>query len=141
MDKDTEELEHELKSAEIEDYLEENRDNLRQYTLAQYLEKLLAEKGLVKAEVVKRSNLSQVYAYHIFCGYKQTPAKKKVLALSLAMELTVEETQRLLYYAGAKKLYVRDPWDSVIWHALEHHHTVAATNELLEKLHVGELLE
>ncbi|MBQ1336118.1 MAG: XRE family transcriptional regulator [Selenomonadaceae bacterium] len=82
MDKDTEELEHELKSADIKDYLEENRDNLRQYTLAQYLEKLLAEKGLVKAEVVKRSNLSQVYAYHIFCGYKQTPAKKKVLSLA-----------------------------------------------------------
>ena len=59
MDKDTEELEHELKSADIKDYLEENRDNLRQYTLAQYLEKLLAEKGLVKAEVVKRSNLCQ----------------------------------------------------------------------------------
>ena len=141
MDKDTEELEHELKSAEIEDYLEENLDNLRQYTLGQYLEKLLDEKGLTKADVVRRSGLSQVYVYHIFCGYKQKPAKKKVLALALGMGLTVEEAQRLLYYAGAERLYVRDPWDSVVWHALEHHHTVADTNELLERLHVGELLE
>ena len=51
-----------------------------------------------------------------------------------------EEAQRLLYYAGAKQLYVRDPWDSVIWYALEHKLSVGETNELLQKLNAGKLL-
>lgn len=42
--------------------------------------------------------------------------------------------------AGAKQLYVRDPWDSVVWYALEHKMSVGETNELLEKLNVGRLL-
>ena len=63
-----------------------------------------------------------------------------MLALALAMGLTTEEAQRLLYYAGAKQLYVRDPWDSVIWYALEHRMSVGEANELLEKLNVGRLL-
>ncbi len=140
-DKNTETLQHELKEAEsMEAFFAENGVHLRRLTLADYLAQLLKEKGLTKAEVVRRSNLHQVYAYHIFSGYKKSPAKEKVLAIALAMGLTTEEAQRLLYYAGAKQLYVRDHWDSVIWYALEHKLSVGMTNELLEKLNVGRLL-
>lgn len=140
-DKDTETLQHELKEADsVETFFAENGAHLRRLTLADYLAQLLEEKGLTKAEVVRRSNLHQVYGYHIFGGYKKNPSKEKVLALALAMGLTTEEAQRLLYYAGAKQLYVRDPWDSVIWYALEHKLSVGEANELLEKLNVGRLL-
>ena len=140
-DKDTEQLEHELSEADsVEAFFTENGAHLRRLTLAEHLAQLLEEKGLTKAEVVRRSNLHQVYGYHIFGGYKKNPAKEKVLALALALELTPEEAQRLLYYAGAKQLYVRDPWDSVIWYALEHKLSVGEANELLEKLNVGRLL-
>ena len=140
-DKDTETLQHELKEADsMEAFFAENGAHLRRLTLADYLAQLLEEKGLTKAEVVRRSNLHQVYGYHIFGGYKKNPSKEKVLALALAMGLTTEEAQRLLYYAGAKQLYVRDPWDSVVWYALEHKMSVGETNELLEKLNVGRLL-
>ena len=140
-DKDTKQLEHELSEADsVEAFFAENGAHLRRLTLAEYLEQLLEEKGLTKAGVVRRSNLHQVYGYHIFGGYKKNPAKEKVLALALAMELSPEEAQRLLYYAGAKQLYVRDPWDSVIWYALEHKMSVGEANELLEKLNVGRIL-
>ena len=140
-DKDTETLQHELKEADsMEAFFAENGAHLRRLTLADYLAQLLEEKGLTKAEVVRRSNLHQVYGYHIFGGYKKNPSKEKVLALALAMGLTTEEAQRLLYYAGAKQLYVRDPWDSVVWYALEHKMSVGEANELLEKLNVGRLL-
>ena len=134
-DKDTEQLQHELKDADsMEAFFAENGEHLRQLTLAEYLGQLLEEKGLTKAEVVRRSNLDQVYGYHIFCGYKKSPSKEKVLALALALGLSPEEAQRLLYYAGAKQLYVRDPWDSVIWYALEHRMTVMETNLLLQRV-------
>lgn len=140
-DKDTEQLQHELKDADsMEAFFAENGEHLRRLTLAEYLGQLLEEKGLTKAEVVRRSNLDQVYGYHIFSGYKKSPSKEKAMALALALGLSPEEAQRLLYYAGAKQLYVRDPWDSVIWYALEHKLSVGEANELLEKLNLGRLL-
>ena len=140
--KDTEQLEHELRdAAEIEDYLDENRENMRGFTLAEYLAHLLEEKRLSKADVVRQSGLNTVYGYHIFGGQRKKPSRRKVLSIALAMGLTTKETQRLLRYAGAEQLYVRDPWDSVIWYALEHGKTVMETNALLMKLSVAPLLE
>ena len=141
-DKDTEQLQHELKEADsMEKFFAENGEHLRRLTLAEYLERLLEEKQLTKAEVVRRSNLDKVYGYHIFSGYRKNPSKEKVLSLALALGLSPEEAQRLLYYAGAKQLYVRDPWDSVLWYALEHGLSVAEVNELLENLNLGKILE
>jgi len=140
-DKDTKQLEHELSEADsVEEFFAENGAHLRHLTLAEYLGQLLEEKGLTKAEVVRRSNLDQVYGYHIFSGYKKNPSKEKVLAIAFALGLSPEEAQRLLYYAGAKQLYVRDPWDSVIWYALEHGLSVGEANDLLARLNMGRLL-
>lgn len=46
MQKDTQQLENELVAAEkVEDFLADNRDNFKNFTLAEYLNKLLAEKN------------------------------------------------------------------------------------------------
>ena len=141
MQKDTEELNHELPEAEgVEGFLEDNRENFRQYTLPEYLSLLMKEKHMTKADVIARSHLEQVYAYHIFAGRKKNPSRSKILSLALAMELTVEETQRLLYYAGNERLYVRNPWDSILLYALQHRMTVADTNILLLNLSENPLL-
>ena len=129
-EKDTEELENEL--AEIDDlkkFFAENKFNLRDFTLAQYLNYLLENKKLSKTDVIKRSELGD-YAYHIFSGRKNT-SREKVISLALAMQLSFEECQHLLYYAGAKQLYARDSWDDVIIYALKNNLTVTQTNELL----------
>ena len=129
-EKDTGELENEL--SEIDDlkkFFAENQNNLRNFTLAQYLSYLLVTKNLSKTEVIKRSELGD-YAYHIFSGRKNT-SREKVISLALAMQLSFEECQHLLYYAGAKQLYARDSWDDVIIYALKNNLTVTQTNELL----------
>lgn len=127
--KDTNELEHELAAAKsLEAYFEANVAELREETLAEHLARLLAEKHLKKADVIARSGLAELYAYHIFAGRKPHPSKPKVLALALAMQLTRKEAQHLLYYAGATPLYVRNPWDSVVAYALDHHMSVVDAN-------------
>lgn len=139
--KDTGELEHELASAQsVASYFEANAAELRDETLAMHLARLLAEKGLEKSDVIARSGLDELYAYHIFAGRKPHPAKAKVLALALAMHLTRKETQHLLYYAGATPLYVRNPWDSAVAYAIEHHMTVIDANLLLDSLGQSPLL-
>lgn len=135
MDKDTEELENEIKKAQdVGHYLEENRHELRDMTLAAFLQSLLEEKQLKKADVIAQTGMESTYVYHIFDGRKKHPARNKVLMLALAMGLTVRETQHLLYYAGCEALYARNSFDSVIWYALEHHLSVIDANLLLEQL-------
>ncbi len=134
-EKDTQSLEHELSEAEdFEPFLTENEASLRESTLAEYLQKLLAEKHLVQADVISASGLEPKYADHIFAGRKKHTSRAKALSIALAMGLTPKEAQYLLYYAGAERLYVRNPWDSVIWYALEHRMTVMETNLLLRRV-------
>ena len=85
-------------------------------------------------DVVRDSSLERLYAYHIFAGRKRNPSRNKVISLALAMKLTPEETQYLLYYAGAEHLYVRNPRDSILWYALDHHMSVVDTNIMLQKM-------
>ena len=133
--KDTSALEHELAAAKsVEAYFEANAAELCEETLAEHLARLLAEKHLEKADVIARSGLAELYAYHIFAGRKPHPSKPKVLALALAMQLTRKEAQHLFYYAGAAPLYARNPWDSVALYALDHRMSVVDANLLLDSL-------
>ena len=89
MPKDTDELEHELKDAGgLEGFLAENEGSLRRYTLREYLSLLLAEKGLNKNDVIKKSGLERLYGYHIFAGRRKKPSREKMLALAFAMQLS-----------------------------------------------------
>ncbi len=133
MEKDTGRLEHELAEARgVEGFFEENADELLHLSAAEYLATLLAEKGMKRSEAIRASGLNPQYAHHIFAGRKNT-SRENLLSLALAMRLTTKEAQRLLHCADVGKLYVRDPWDGVVWYALEHRLTVTETNELLHK--------
>ena len=139
-DKDTLQLENELAAAEsIEEFFAGNEEFFQKFTLAQYLEFLLKEKNLSKAEVAKKSLLNPVYVYHIFAGRKK-PSRLKILSLAVAMNLTVKETQRLLYFAGVEKLYIKNSWDSIILFALKNNLTIERTNNLLDKFSEKPLL-
>ena len=141
MEKDTEELENDLKTTNINGYLEQNGEELAKYTLAEFLDKLLREKHLKKAEVIKNSMINEIYAYHIFGGQRKNPSRNKIIAIAFAMGLNTKETERLLYYAGCKRLYARDVFDSVIYYALENHKTLAETESLLAKMGLKSILE
>ena len=134
--KSTGELFFELKEERnLQNYRDRNREEFLS-PLNEYLEKLLAEKNLVKAEVIEQSGLNREYAYHIFSGNRKNPSRPKILALAIAMGLDLDEVQYLLRYAKQGALYPRNPWDSVIISAIQQKLTVA--NELLDQL--GETL-
>lgn len=139
--KSTGELFTELKSEKnLEDWQRRNREEFTA-TLAEYLEKILAEKNLSKHEVIERSGLNREYAYHIFSGKKNNPSRPKILALAIALALNLDEVQYLLRYAGQGILYPRNQWDAVIISAVEQKLSVMQTNELLHDLGETLLLE
>lgn len=136
--KGTDELFVELKEEKnLQDYRDRNKNEFL-LPLHEYLEKLLAEKNLLKREVIEQSGLNREYAYHIFSGIRKKPSRPKILALAIAMGLNLDEVQYLLRYAKQSPLYPRSPWDSVIISAVQQKLTVLQTNELLHRL--GETL-
>lgn len=138
--KDTAQLANELTDArDVKTFLDDNTENFRQFDFAKYLKRLLDEKNLSKAQVIRDSQLDEGYAHHIFGG-RRNPSREKVLSLALAMKLSPKETDYLLYYAGHSKLYPRNEWDAVIIFALENHKTVLQTNELLTDFKMSTLI-
>lgn len=144
-EKDTTQLENELTNvkdfADIKAYLEDNEPELTHYTLSDYLNHLLAEKQLLKANIARMAEMRQDYVYHIFDGNKKHPNRKKIICLALAMQLNVKETQHLLYYAGAAPLYARNAWDSAIIFALQKHVSVMDADTMVQQLGEEPLVE
>lgn len=135
MKKSTEELLNILKSTRsYDDFLAEQIDELYFASLSEYLELLVAQKGLNKSDVIARANLDRSYAYQIFNGNKTNPSRDKLIMLSFGMGLSLDETRKLLKIANVSDLYVRSPRDSAIIFAIKSNLDLLQTNELLYEL-------
>lgn len=131
MGKDTSEIVKELGLCpDFQTFYEENKEHMISSNLAQLLDELLKQKGLKKSQVIKESELSEVYGYQIFSGVR-IPERKKLLCLAVSMHLNIEETQILLKCAGYSQLYVKIPFDSVVLYGLCKGISVVEINELL----------
>lgn len=135
--KTTEELNHEIKSAtDIEDYLANNKKYMRLPDLSEYLNMLLNQKKIKKADVLRSSLLGRSYIYHIFAGIK-IPSRDKLIAIAFGMHLSGEETQRMLKLSGNRELYARDTRDALILFSLQHKQTILEINEMLFEHHLS----
>ena len=131
MEKNTSEIVKELGLCpDFQTFYEENKEHMISADLAQLLDELLKQKGLKKSQVIKDSELSEVYGYQIFSGVR-IPERKKLLCLAVSMHLNIEETQILLKCAGYSQLYVKIPFDSVVLYGLCKGLSVVEINELL----------
>lgn len=70
--KPTSKLEKDLKNYNSLDcFFKENREELVSENLSAMLFAMLKAKGLTRGEVIKASNLNEVYAYQIFSGVRR----------------------------------------------------------------------
>lgn len=136
--RNTTDLEQELAvCAQVGQYLDENAGQMLEGTVAEYLLRLLDERGLKRTDVIGASGLNDIYAHQIFSG-KRTPSRDKLLCLCFGMKLTSDETQTLLKQCGYPTLYAKKRRDSIILHALFHKSSLMQCNE--ELYNIGEVL-
>lgn len=132
MKKDTSKLLEELQGfSSFNDFYENNNENIFNTSLSDYLESLINEKGLSKADIIKKSEMSEVYAYQILSGIKKKPKRQKVLSLVFGMELNLLETQELLKKTGYAQLYAKNPFDTVIIYGISKGMNIVEVNNLL----------
>lgn len=131
MEKDTSKIVEELGICpDFKTFYRENKDYMVTDSLSSLLGRLLEQKGLKKAQVIKNAELSEVYGYQIFAGIR-VPERKKLLCLAVGMGLNIDEAQQLLKFAGYPQLYVKLPFDSVVLYGLCKAMSVVQINELL----------
>lgn len=136
MKKSTGELMELLKnSSDFADYTSSAAESfLERRPLHLSLQALLKEKHLKKSDVIRRSGLDRQYAYEFFSGSGKKPARNKVLALCLSMQLSIEETQKLLSTTGYPMLYPKFERDCIILYALQNRLPVPETNDMLDEM-------
>ena len=129
--KSTDELMNELlKANNIGEYLKENSQYMVSDELSTYLNNIIAKKGLVKSEVIKKTEFSEVMGYQIFSGTR-LPSRDSLICICVAMDMTIDETQAILKIAGFAALYPKAKRDSIIIKGVSEKKTVAQINEEL----------
>jgi hypothetical protein len=137
--KSTDELLNQLKKkTNIEEFFKENESELIFDSLSEMVTFFMNQKGLKKADVVRRSMLGN-YAYSIINGNRKKPERDKLIMLCFGLKLTSEETNRLLKMSSNGELYVRNPRDLVLIYALDRNQSVIEANNKLEELGLDEL--
>ena len=130
--KSTTELLKELENFDsFKEYQNANKDYMIAKSLSEYLCDLLKEKKLRKAEVIRKGELCESYAYQLFSGTKASPTRDKLICLSIGMDLSVEITNSLLKLAGLLPLYPRAKRDSIIIIGIQNGKSVMEINETL----------
>lgn len=121
-------LEQLLASPDPRSFIKGNRIGKR--VLSDYLQQLLDDHGLTRAEVVRRAGLNETYGYQIFMG-QRNPSRDKVLQIAFAMGLSLKEADRLLQAAGVNELYCKNRRDAVIIFCLDRGCSLQRANEEL----------
>ena len=133
MKKSTDDLFKEIKEKrDIAVYLKENSNELLFSSLEELIEFFIRSKKLNKSRVLDKANLSKPYGYQIIKGEKH-PSRDKLIMLSFGLELSVDETNRLLKQAGYSSLYPRIPRDAIIIKGIDKKESLIDTNEKLDE--------
>ncbi len=131
MKKDTTKMLEELQNcSEFNDFYKENAKYTIDTTLSEYLNELIKEKDITKAQIIKNAEMSEVYAYQIFAGMR-IPDRKKLLCLVFGMGLNLDETQKLLKCTGYSPLYAKLEFDCVVIYGICKRMSIVEVNELL----------
>ena len=134
LEKATDDLMKELtkKRVNIESYIKKNKNSLIEVNLSKFWSRMIKKSEMTNSNIINKAQLSYYYFYEIING-KKIPSTDKIVCLTLAMHLTLEDCQTALKYCGKASLYPKLKRDSILIYAISHDLTILETNELLDK--------
>ena len=129
--KNTDDLNQELMSApDIDSYIKNNQTSFAERSVTELLASFYERQGLSKAELARRSCMSEVYLHQVFSG-RRNPSRDRLLCICIGLGATLEETQTLLKRASYAQLYPKNKRDAVIIHGLLHGTALNMVNDTL----------
>ena len=129
--KNTSDLLQELNNtSNIEAYLKENEDILVNQALCTYLTEFVASKSLSKADIIRKSDINEIYGYQIFSG-KRFPSRNKLIRLCIGAKFTIEEINNVMTMGEFSPLYPKIMRDSILIFGIKNGYSIMKINELL----------
>lgn len=125
------------KSDDLAKFIEDNKNEFSELSCTELLNEMLVDKKTSLAKVAKASGQGD-YVYKVFQG-KRKPSRDIVIAISIGMELSIDETQFLLRISKLAALDPRDKRDSAILYGLKEQLDINRINDLLFELNEATL--
>jgi transcriptional regulator with XRE-family HTH domain len=131
---DTKILETMIKNCGDESELKKLLGSKRVIKIGYYIDDILRKKNLSKSEVLRKANLEESYGYQLLRGGRKLP-RDRVIQLSIAMGLNLEETNDFLKQAQHQPLYpkTRENRDAVIIYCIQKKRDLIETELILEE--------
>ncbi len=114
----------------IDDYLEENREDMIVLAAKDFWEAAIERSGMSKCNIINKADFNYCYFYDIVNGRK-IASRDKVIRLILSMHLTTDDCQEALRISGRSALYPKVQRDALLIYGIENRYTVDETNQLL----------
>lgn len=121
------------KPGSFHSYRRKHLDHLTNRTLSDYLSDYLSRHPNLKiSQIVADSGLSKSNTYQIFSGRRKHPDKYKLVAICLAMDMSLKETNRALSLAKQAMLSPKDDRDVALIICLNcKYHSIQRVNSFL----------
>ena len=122
---------------QLEDFLATHEEDLPSMSTTDYISQMLLKHNISKQTALEAANLNYSLGYQILNGYRN-PSRNALIRLALGIELSLDETQRLLKIAQRGELYPKNRRDAALIYCIQHRLNVIDAEILLEQ--VGEQL-
>lgn len=132
MAKKTTELLKELSSdnTNLKEYFNDDPTSFINVNIKGFWGAAVKNSGKTKSDIINKADMSYCYFYDVINGRK-IPSKDKIIRITLAMHLSLDDCQEALRISGKSALYPRIKRDSIIIYAINNAYSVYKTNELL----------
>jgi len=115
----------------LDEFYNENAEQLQVPVLSDYLNELCESKGISSGDLMQKTDIERGFGYQIFTGRRRL-SRDVALKLALGLGLDVDETQKLLLISKNSQLYPRVARDAAILYSL---HNGIDYRETQVKLH------
>ena len=99
---------------------------------------ILLERDISIADLQRKSCVARTYIYQIMDGTRN-PGRDKTISIALALELSVDDANRLLKLSNNSILYPKNRRDAIVIYCLNNRFSVPDCNRLLVKYEEAEL--
>ena len=117
-------------SCSIDDYLEENREEMIVLEAKDFWEGAIARSGMSKCNIINKADFNYCYFYDVVNGRK-IASRDKIIRLMLSMRLTTEDCQKALRISSRSALYPKVQRDALLIYGIENCLSVDQVNQLL----------
>lgn len=114
----------------LDAYIHANQDLFLESSITELLSRLYDQKSISKAELARRSGISEVYIHQVFSG-RRRPARDRLVCICIGLQATLEETQELLKQSGYAQLYPKHKREAIIAHGIVHGTPLEEINDTL----------